>query len=133
MSKDPVRGKTLRFTFDDGPMAGKAFEHVFDENGTVTFRAVNGDGGGGGGAKEKGKANPTPDTKYEVATVRSDVCAVSYLSSAGYTLTAVLDFATKKLVGFSSNEKMLALQHGSFEEVRGAADAKPKSGGAHPG
>jgi len=45
------------------------------------------------------------------------VSAVSYLSSAGYTLTAVLDFATKKLVAFSSNEKMLGIQHGTFQEV----------------
>ena len=35
---DPIRGKTLRFSFDDGAMAGKTFEHTFDADGTVTFR-----------------------------------------------------------------------------------------------
>ncbi len=59
-----------------------------------------------------------PSTKYEVVAIRDDVCAVSYLSSAGYTLTTILDFATKKLVAFSSNEKMLGVQRGSFEESR---------------
>jgi hypothetical protein len=42
---------------------------------------------------------------------------VSYRSAAGYTLTTVLDFKTRKLVAFSSNEKMLTLQHGTFEET----------------
>jgi hypothetical protein len=125
MSQDPVRGKTLRFTFDDGPMAGKTFEHAFEENDTVRFRAVGGNGGGG--AKEG--PDRGPGTKYQVATIRDGMCAVSYLSSAGYTLTTVLDFATKKLVAFSSNEKMLALQHGSFEEV----DAATESLGARAG
>ena len=118
MRKDRIRGTTLRFTFDDGQMAGKTFEHRFDPDGTVSFRAV---GGNGGGAKADG----TPAAKYEVASVRGDVCAVSYLSSAGYTLTTILDFATMKLVAFSSNEKMLSIQHGSFEEASAATEAKP--------
>jgi hypothetical protein len=113
MSRDSVRGKVLRFSFDDGPMAKKTFEHRFADDGTVAFHQV-GDGKASG---EKKKADGNPATKYEVATVRDGVSAVSYLSSAGYTLTAVLDFATKKLVAFSSNEKMLGIQHGTFQEV----------------
>jgi hypothetical protein len=107
MSRDLIRGKTLRFTFDDGPMAGSTFEHRFDENGMVAFHMVGGSSGGG----EK------PASKYEAAEVRTGVCAVSYLSPAGYTLTTVLDFTTKKLVAFSSNERTLGLHHGSFEET----------------
>jgi hypothetical protein len=116
MSKDPIRGKTLSFTFDDGPMAGKTFEHRFANDGTVTFHAL-------GGQPDRG-----PGTKYEVAPVRDDVCAVSYLSSAGYTLTVVLDFATMKLVAFSSNGNMLALQRGSFDETQPAAESKLRNG-----
>jgi hypothetical protein len=37
------------------------------------------------------------------------------LGSGGYTLTTVLDFKTKKLVAFSSNEKGVSVQHGTFE------------------
>jgi hypothetical protein len=123
MGKDPISGKTLSFTFDDGPMARRTFEHRFAKNGTVTFHAL-------GGSSEAGKDIPGrgPVTKYEVAPVRDDVWAVSYLSSAGYTLTVVLDLATKTLVAFSSNEKMLTLQHGSFEETPAAADSKPRDG-----
>ena len=29
MNKDPTRGKTIRWTFTDGPMAKKTFEHQF--------------------------------------------------------------------------------------------------------
>jgi hypothetical protein len=115
MSMDPIRGKTLRFTFDDGAMAGKTFEHTFDADGTVVFRIL-------GGEKKAGeKPDHAPSPKYQVATIRDDVRAVSYLSPAGYTLTIILDFATNKLVAFSSNEKMLGLQRGSFEEVAGSA------------
>jgi hypothetical protein len=123
---DPIRGKTLRFTFDDGAMAGKTFEHTFDANGTVVFRML-------GGEKKAGeKPDHPPSTKYEVTTIRDDVCAVSYLSSAGYTLTTILDFAAKKLVAFSSNEKTLGLQRGSFEEIVGSATTTSKRhDGAH--
>ena len=29
MGSDPLRGKTIRWTYDDGPMAGKSLEHTF--------------------------------------------------------------------------------------------------------
>ena len=126
MNKDPIRGKTLTFAFDEGAMAGKAFEHRFDVNGTVSFRMVGGD------APRQHKPVQEAKTKYEVATLRDGICAVSYLSSAGYTLTTVLDFTTRKLVAFSSNEKMLSVQRGSFEESTATAEAPP-GGGAHAG
>jgi MoaF N-terminal domain len=122
MSSNPIRGKTLWFTFDDGPMAGKTFEHRFDDGGTVSFRALAGDA-----TAAKETPDRAPGTRYEVAAVRDGIWAVSYLSSSGYTLTVVLDFATKKLLGFSSNEKMLALQHGTFRDTAAAPDAKTRS------
>lgn len=107
MSPDPIRGKTLRWTFDDGPMAGKTFEHTFAPDGTVSWRCTNGD--------EKG------DDKYQLARVGDDVYAVSYLASSGFTVTTVLDIESGTIVSFASNEKMLVLQHGTFEAVRRAA------------
>jgi len=108
MSLNPVAGKALRFTFEDGPMAGKTFEHVFSESGAVRFRQLGGNGEG------------TTVKKYEAASVGADVLVVSYLGSSGYTLTAVLDRRTRKLVAFSSNEHMHLVQHGTFEEVNGS-------------
>ena len=134
MTSDPIRGHTIRWTFDDGQMKGKSFEHTFDIDGTVAFRMLDGaahkpakaedakegtEGKGGKDAKDL-KAKPTK-FKYEQASVSPDVHAVSYLSDSGYTLTCMLDFKTGNLVAFASNEKELVLQHGHFEVVRKAA------------
>jgi hypothetical protein len=102
---DPVRGRTIQWTFRDGPMQNKTYEHTFGEDGSVSFRSVEGD--------KKGKA--TRVEKYESATVSADVHAVSYLSESGFTLTVVLDFATRRLAAFASNEKQLSVQKGTFE------------------
>jgi hypothetical protein len=128
MTNDPIRGKTVLFTFDDGPMAKKTFAHVFGANGTVEFSMVGADAASA--PKEPKKA---PDTKYEAAPVGGQVFAVSYLSPAGYTLTTMLDFETHRLVAFSSNEKMLAVQHGTFEVAGMRAGAEPRAARHHAG
>lgn len=103
MREDPIRGKTLVFRFDDGPMAGKGFEHCFTKDGNVTYHAA--------GAKGDGDK----PVHYEVEHIKDDVYAVSYLGAGGYTLTAVLDFASHGLTAFASNEKSLVTQHGRFD------------------
>lgn len=128
MKSDPIRGQAIRFTFSDGPMATKTFEHVFDANGTVTFRTVGGATSSKNTARDEGKKEPLP--KYEVAMIRDDLGAVSYLGSGGYTLTTILDFKTKKLVAFSSNEKGVSVQHGTFEYTE-AMPARTSSANAH--
>jgi hypothetical protein len=50
-----------------------------------------------------------------VAPINDDVCAVSYLSESGFTLTSVLDFDSGTVVSFASNEKELIPQRGMFE------------------
>lgn len=107
MKADRVRGKTIRWTFSDGPMAKKTFEHVFLKSGGVKYRMLDG--------AAKGKM--TREKKYEVARLNADTYAVSYLGSSGYTLTVVLDFRKGRLVAFASNEKSLIPQHGKFEVV----------------
>ena len=107
MQSNPIQGKTFRFSFDDGPMAGKTIEHKFLADGGVLF-----------GAPGKDAEKMTRVMGYEVAPVNADVCAVSYLGTQGYTLTTILDFKTGRLVGFASNDKQLTLQHGSFEDAK---------------
>lgn len=104
MQQDPIRGKTLTFTFEDGPMARKSIDHSFAEDGTLSWHMS------AGGKSTKAK-------KCEIATIGRDVHAVSYLSDSGYTVTVILDFETGRLTAFSSNEKELGVQHGQFEEV----------------
>ena len=79
-----------------------AIEHAFHRDGTLDFFTA-----------DKPAAKSHVD-KYELAKVSDDVYAVSYLGSSGYTLSLVLDFAHDSLVAFSSNEKMMQMQHGSF-------------------
>jgi hypothetical protein len=109
MSTDPIRGKTIRWTYVDGPMTDKAFEHTFGADGTVTWRGL---GEKGTGRQPDGKP---PRARYEVARVNDDVHVVAYLAESGYTLTSVLDFAAGTVVSFASNEKELVVQHGTFE------------------
>jgi hypothetical protein len=119
MGSNPVQGKTIRWTYDDGPMAGKNFEHTFGNDGTVTWRETGGDERSAkppsNGQQKAGKPATEPKAKYEVVPINDDVCVVSYLSKSGYTLTSVLDFASGTVVSFASNEKELVPQRGMFE------------------
>ncbi|MGH7293827.1 MAG: hypothetical protein ACRELB_02785 [Polyangiaceae bacterium] len=131
MSTDRIRGKTIRFIFEDGPMAKKAFDHIFAPDGAVSFGMVDATRRPRGGTEESpGHTSVTPKTRYESVTLRDDLAAVSYLSAAGYTLTTVLDFKTHELVAFSSNEKSLGVQHGKFEVITSSAQSSaPRPGG----
>jgi molybdenum cofactor biosynthesis protein MoaF len=119
MGSDPLRGKTVRWTYDDGPMAGKSFEHTFGNDGTVTWRETGGDERSAkppsNGKQKSAKPATEAKARYEVAGINDDVCAVSYLSKSGFTLTSVLDFASGTVVSFASNEKELVPQRGMFE------------------
>lgn len=101
-SKDPIRGHTIKWTFSDGEMTGKTFEHQFGADGTVSFRCTSDD-------KMTGKAH------YELSRLNDDVFAVSYLVPGGATLTSVLDMRSHHLVSFSSMKDQLAQHHGTFE------------------
>ena len=51
-------GKTIRWSYADGPMKGKGFEHRFADDGTVTWKGA-------------GDETPSPDSraKYEFARI----------------------------------------------------------------
>ena len=121
MGSDPLRGKIIRWIYDDGPMAGKNLEHTFGNDGTVTWREIGGADQGtkqpsNGKEKQKsGQPETRAQAKYEVAPINADVCAVSYLAESGWTLTSVLDFDSGTVVSFASNEKELVPQRGIFE------------------
>lgn len=110
-----VLGKTIRFTWVGGPTAGTTHEHVFGTDGRVTWRDVK-DAPAAGKAKES--------AEYAAVRVAGDVCAVSYLSPAGYTLTAVLNLGDHSIVGFASGAKEWFPVRGTFETVDPPAAAK---------
>jgi hypothetical protein len=118
-----VRGKTIRFTWTDGPTKGRAYEHVFREDGSVEWRDADApqkaatqadgasDGNGGSGAA------PTEKARVEYAAVRitDDVCLVSYQSNEGYTLTVALNFDDNGITGFASGATEWYPVRGTFE------------------
>ena len=94
-------------------MAGKLFEHTFAPDGTVTYRMADQPAKETKETKETKSQKPGP--RYEVEKVNDTVYAVSYLGDAGYTLTSVLDFAAGTVISFSSNDKELAVHHGTLQ------------------
>lgn len=97
-------GRTVRWTFREGPTMGKTFEHVFAEDGSVTYRNVNATDDTPGHAETAAVERITPD-----------VHVVSYLAASGYTLTVVLNFRNMSVVSFASNSEGWFPAHGSFE------------------
>ena len=108
-----LRGKSVRFSWTDGPTKGTTHEHVFHDDGTVEWHAV-GDEKKGNGRKETGDVDRP---KFVDESVSDGVRMVSYLSDSGYTLTAVLNFNDKSIVGIASNEETWTPVHGSFQIV----------------
>lgn len=107
MPNDPLRGRTLEWSYEDGPTKGTRFEHTFHDDGTVSYRMA---------GDAKGDGAPGERQRYEVATLGDGVCAVSYLARSGWTLTTVLDLASGRMASFASNEKQLIVQHGTFTD-----------------
>ena len=104
---DRISGHTLRFTWDEGPTRGETHEHDFNADGSVDYRKIE-------AGKEAGK--PTHEKKYGAMRVSDDVSIVSYLGSAGFTLTVALNFADHRIAGFASNDKQWFPVKGSFAE-----------------
>ena len=106
-----IRGKTMLFTWTDGPTKGKTYEHVFHQDGTVDFHATNAEMKDGASQKQAGQK-----PEYAAVKVAEGVYAVSYLAKP-YTLTAVLNFDDHRMVGFASDAKDWFPVKGTFEVV----------------
>lgn len=109
-----VRGKTMRWSWTEGPTKGKVYEHVFHDDGTVEWRDVTPGSSGQRPKDESGAASRPERPPYAAFEVTRDVCAVSYLAPSGFTLTVVLNFATHELVGFASGQNQWHPVRGTF-------------------
>jgi hypothetical protein len=109
-----VRGKTMQWTWTEGPTKGKTHEHVFHDDGTVEWHAV-GDGQHTGASKGVAKTT-TEHPEYAAMKAADGVVAVSYQSpESGYTLTVVLNFNDYKMVGFASGASEWHPVKGTFK------------------
>jgi hypothetical protein len=109
--KSPLAGRVFRWTFSGGPTAGESYEHTFDADGTVTFKAAGAAAPSDGGAA-------MPGVKYASFEIAPNVHLVSYLSSHGYTLTVAMNLDSKKLHAFASNDKEWYPLEGTVEVVK---------------
>ena len=112
-----LAGRTLRWTFTEGPTAGKTFEHTFHPDGTVVWRGVDGAAQDKPKREEGASASASPKVKYASFEVAPDTHLVSYLSEAGYTLTVALSFKTRQCYGVASNSESWYPLTGTFETV----------------
>ena len=104
-SADQVRGRTIRFSWTEGPTKGSTHEHVFHEDGTVEWRAVS-DENTQPSADEADRNRTSPERpRYSSVEVTDELFLVSYLAASGYTLTVVLNFEDASIVGIASNDK----------------------------
>jgi hypothetical protein len=110
-----LAGRTLRWTFAEGPTAGKTYEHTFHPDGTVVWRGV--DGAAQGPSKREEGASASPKVKYASFEVAPDTHLASYLSEAGFTLTVALNFKTRECYGVASNSESWYPLTGTFETV----------------
>jgi hypothetical protein len=123
-----VRGRTIRFAWTDGPTKGRAYDHVFHEDGSVEWRdagapqeaatqadGASGDNAGNGG--NGGAATNKPRVEYAAVRITDDVCLVSYQSNEGYTLTVALNFEDNGITGFASGAKEWHPVRGTFTFV----------------
>ena len=102
---ESLTGKTLRWTFTDGPVAGKTYEHTFNADGSVSYRSVD--------DTVTGKA--TREKFCATDRINEHVFVISYRAVSGYTLTVVLNFADHRMIGYASNEEAWYRQQGTFE------------------
>lgn len=117
ITKRSLAGRRIRWTFQDGPMAGRTYEHTFFPNGTVTWRDVDGDGSAPKNDADSSGQEPVgvPYASFEVAP---DVHLVSYLSDSGYTLTVTLNLETLQCSGVASNAEEWYPSTGTVEVIR---------------
>jgi hypothetical protein len=97
----------MRWTWTAGPTAGTTHEHVFNEDGSMTWQVLNGPKSGKSGREKE----------YAEEMVTDEVGVVSYLADSGYTITMVLNFGDRRMVGFASNAKEWMPVKGTFEVV----------------
>jgi hypothetical protein len=95
LSMDSLRGSTIRWMFAEPPVAGMKFEHTFREDGTLEWRVLEG----------PGKGASREEKRYATIRITDGVHAVSYLAASGHTLSVVVDFNTRRVIGFGSDNK----------------------------
>jgi len=106
-----VRGRSISFSWTDGPAKDSTHIHAFHDDGTVEWHSAE---------SEKTSERPA----YMAVRINDDICLVSYLSQSGYTLTVVLDFIEQSVIGVASNDKCWYPVRGRFQVLTTASESE---------
>lgn len=87
---DRFRGTLQRWIVENGPLAGTACDHAFNEDWSLTWRMTMGPAQG-----QVGRARV-----FRVQPVRSQLFLVCFARTASETVTAAVDFASLRFAGF---------------------------------
>lgn len=118
LSRDPaILGKTIQFRWTEGPTKGTTHEHVFHPDGTVEWHEVKPSQSVPAGSRPQ-QSEPSERPAYAAVAVADQAYLVSYLAESGYTLTVVLNFRDRQLIGFASSAKEWFPVRGTFESVK---------------
>lgn len=100
-----LAGKSIKWSFANGPMAGTAFEHTFHDDGSVTWTILDG----------PYKGASTREKTYGAVKVNESAIVLSYLAASGHTLTVALNLEDRQMSAFASNDKEWSAMSGTFE------------------
>lgn len=101
---DRFRGTTQRWTVDAGPLAGTACDYAFNEDWSLAWRVVAGPRQGHAGRARRFHAQP----------VRAQLFLVSFPVSDDVFLTATVDFASRRFVGYETSREASRAIGGGF-------------------
>jgi len=105
-------GKTVRWSFNEGPTKGTSYDHTFMADGSVAYKESSDQGLG------------TREQQCAVEKVTPKVHVISYLASSGYTLTVVLNFEDMSVHSYASNEKSWFPAKGTFEMLNESSSVR---------
>ena len=115
---DRLRGTTLRWTFTEGPQAGKTYEHTFHDDGTVSYRAITDEPDNPTPARQERSSRSAGERPpYAAYAVSDAVQPVSYLADSGFSLTVALNFDDHRMISIASNSEQWFPARGTFAEV----------------
>jgi hypothetical protein len=104
---DRFRETTQRWEIEAGPLAGTALDYSFHDDWSVTWREVTGPRQG-----EKGRAR-----QFHVEAVTAGVYLLSFSIAPGVVLTAIVDFSTRRLIGFRTGAGTWSVVRGVFRPL----------------
>jgi hypothetical protein len=90
VTPDRFRGTTQRWTIDTGPLAGTVCDYEFDIAWSLTWRVVAG--------RDQGSAGRS--RRFGVQPVRAQLFLISFPVLDSEMVTATVDFASNRFVGF---------------------------------